>query len=270
MKYKKRLENFFYTRIIRGLLFTSRLGRKSMMGYADSGINFDYIYRNVAVGYTRFGRIVDSVLLNLLAAQATINRKDTIVRILREEIDKNAAHERKTRIVDLASGPARYIAEAIDDTNKKYVEVLCLEIDRRSIEFGKRISLDKPILYKRANILKIGSRYKAVSGKVKWVPNLIMISGFIEYQEKDKLVLDLFNNIYKHLDDNGIVFAITQMGSPNRQLTERLGATKNGKVWKLHYRDTEILSRLLKESGFKNINIKPDRWNMYVYCRGEK
>lgn len=270
MRYAKKIERFFYNRILRGLLFTSRLGRKSMMGYADSGINFDYIYRNVAVGYTRFGKIIDRALLSLPAAKATISRKDTIVKILREEINKNITCKRKTRIVDLASGPARYISEAIDETNKEHVEVLCLELDRRSIEFGKRISLDKPILYKKANILKIGSRYKIVSDKVRWLPNLIMISGFVEYQKNESLVLDLLRNIYKHLEDSGTIFLITQMGSPNRRLTEKLGTTKEGKEWKLYYRDPGMLSSLLDEVGFKNIKITPDRWSMYVYCQGEK
>ncbi len=270
MNYKEKIEDFFYNRIIRALLFTSRLGRKSMMGYADSGINFDYIYRNVAVGYTRFGKIVDRILLSLPAGRATVDRKNVIVNILREEIDKNKAREKKTRIVDLASGPARYVIEAIDDTNKNYVETLCLELDRRSIEFGKRISLDKPVLYKKANILKIANRYKAISGRVKWIPNLIMVSGFIEYQAGDTLVLDLLKNIHSYLDDNGVLLLVTQMGSPNRRLTEKLGTTREGKEWKLYYRKPEQLNKLLKESGFRNNSIKKDKWGMYIYCRGEK
>ena len=270
MRYRKALEDFFYNRILRSLLFTSRLGRKSMMGYADSGINFDYIYRNVAIGYTRFGKLVDRILLNLPAAKATINRKDAIVRTLRQEIEKNIFLGKKTRIVDLASGPARYITEVIDDSNKGMIEVLCLELDRRSIEFGKKISLDKPVLYKRANILKIGKRYKSISNRKKWIPNLIMVSGFIEYQESEGLVLDLLKNIYAHLSDKGIIFLITQMGSPSRKLTEKLGTTKDGREWRLFYRSPETLISLFKKAGFNNIDINTDKWNMYVYYRGEK
>lgn len=266
----KKLEKLFYNRILRGLFFTSRLGRKTMMGYADSGINFDYIYRNIAVGYTKFGKIVDRILLNLPAAKATVNRKDTIVKVLKEEIEKNRANKKKTKIVDLASGPARYIIETIDDDNKEHVEVLCLELDRRSIQFGKRISLDKPILYKKANILKVGSRYKTISDKVKWVPNVIMVSGFIEYQKSDALVLDLLKKIYEYLDEKGMLLLVTQMGSPNRQLTEKLGITREGKEWKLYYRNPEPLKELLMAAEFKNIKVEPDKWNMYVYCRGEK
>jgi hypothetical protein len=270
MKLARSVENFFYKKILRGLLFTSRLGRKSMMGYADSGINFDYIYRNAAIGYTWFGKIVDRFLLNLPAAKATVNRKKEIVNILKREIDKNISLGKKTRIVDLASGPARYIIEAIDGVNKQHVETLCLELDRRSIEFGKRISLDKPILYKKANILKIAGRYKAVSEKVKWTPNLIMVSGFIEYQQDDSLVLDLLKNVYQYLDDKGFFLLVTQMASPNAKLTEKLGTTKNGKGWVLHYRGPDLLSKLMTAGGFKNVKVIPDRWKMYVYCKGEK
>lgn len=266
----KKTEKFFYEKILRSLLFTSRLGRKSMMGYADSGINFDYIYRNMAVGYTWFGKIVDRFLLNLPAAKATANRKEEIVNILKKEISKNISLGKKTKIVDLASGPARYIVEVIDDTNKQYVETLCLELDHRSIEFGKKISLDKPILYKKSNILKIASRYKAVSEKAKWIPNFIMMSGFVEYQENDSLVLDLLKNVYEYLESKGSFLLVTQMASPNAKLTEKLGTTKDGKGWILHYRTPDLLSKLMAASGFKDIEVKPDKWKMYVYCKGEK
>ena len=73
---RNKIEDFFYKRLVKPIIFTSRLGRKSMFGYADSGINFDHIYLNEAKGYTRIGRLVDRVLLSLPVAKATRYRKE--------------------------------------------------------------------------------------------------------------------------------------------------------------------------------------------------
>ncbi|MCF7869885.1 MAG: class I SAM-dependent methyltransferase family protein [Candidatus Omnitrophica bacterium] len=135
-------EDFFYTRIIKPIFFTSRLGRKTMFGYADSGLNFDHIYRNEAKGYTRFGKLVDRVLLSLPACRATRHRKERVIDILRKEIDKNISKDRKTRIVDLASGPARYLVELITEDIEKSVEALCLDINPHSLSYGKKLPED--------------------------------------------------------------------------------------------------------------------------------
>lgn len=269
MKFRKTLEDFFYNRIIRNLLFTSRLGRKSMMGYADSGINFDYIYRNAPSGYNRIGKTVDRILLNLPAAKATRNRKNKIIGILKDEVENNKRLDRKTKIVDLASGPASYLIELISDYNKDYVEILCLDLDHRALALGKRRSQNKPILYKKANVLRFNPHYKRISEKHSWKPNLVLISGLYEYQE-DKIVIESLKYINENLEDNGLLFLITQIGNPNRKLIEKLGVTKSGKPWLLFYRDPSTLNRFIEESGFGEISIEIDKWKMYAFCMARK
>src|SRR3989338_3880643 len=177
MNWREIFERIFYDRIIKNLIFTSRLGRRSMMGYADSGVNFDYIYRNTAVGYTKFGKVVDKILLSLPAAKAVRERKNIILDMLRKEAKKNRSNQKKSRVVDLAAGAARYLLELIDDSdNRDWVEALCFDIDKNSISHGARLSGNKPILYKKANVFRLG-HYKKLSQKVKWKPNIIVVSG---------------------------------------------------------------------------------------------
>lgn len=266
MKYKKRLEDFFYTRILRGLLFTSRLGRKSMMGYADSGINFDYIYKNTPSGYIKIGRFIDKILLNLPAARATRNRKDTIIKILQEEINKNKEQRKMTRILDLASGPARYIVELINDDNKDLVEVLCVDINKRALKIGKELAGGRPIMYRNVNVFKM-ERYKRFSERKGWKPNVILASGLYEYLD-DESVKKLLKESVAGIDRNGLMLIITQRSNPNRKLIEQLGRVKTGEPWKLFYRDNGVLENWLKQAGLRDIAITVDSWGMYVFCRG--
>ncbi len=262
------LDNFFYRRIVRPLLFTSRLGRKSMFGYADSGLNFDHIYRNEAKGYMRFGRLIDKILLNLPSAKATRHRKAKIIEIQKTEIKKNIFFGRKTRIVDLASGPGRYLIEAITDENKNHVEALCLDIDKRNLEFGKKLAGEKPLLFKRANALRLG-HFKKLSEKTAWIPNLVLCSGLYEYLN-DAEVKKSINDIFSSLNKEGLFVFVTQMDSPSRKLIEKLGKVKGGKSWVLFYRKPDTLKSWMAEAGFKEINAEIDPWKMYVLYSGRK
>ena len=101
------VEDIFYKKIIRPIMYKSTLGKNSIDGFADTGFNFEYMYKNVPSGDGVVGRFVDRILLNLPAVQATRNRKETIKKILRREVLHNSRHNKKTRILDIASGPAR-------------------------------------------------------------------------------------------------------------------------------------------------------------------
>ncbi|MCM8782351.1 MAG: class I SAM-dependent methyltransferase family protein [Candidatus Omnitrophica bacterium] len=262
------IEDIFYQFIIKPLIFRSRLGRKSMFGYADSGLNFDHIYRNVAIGYTKFGKLIDRILLNLPSAKATRYRKQKIIELLEKEVSRNISCGKKTRIVDLASGPSRYLVDLITEANKNFVEALCFDMDHRNIEFGRKIAGDRPLLFKRADVLKLG-HYQKLSQKVSWRPNLVVCSGLYEYLQ-DEEVKHSLHEIAASLDDRGLVLFVTQMNNPNKKLIEKLGKTKQGKPWILHYRQPGILKEWMIKAGFKEINIEIDPWKMYVFCSGRK
>ncbi|MFA6321111.1 MAG: class I SAM-dependent methyltransferase family protein [Candidatus Omnitrophota bacterium] len=145
-----KIEDFLYKKVIKNILMLSKLGRASVSGKADSGLNFDHMYRRKPKGITAFGKFVDSIVLNLPSVQATRNRKDIIIKILENEIANNMLENKKTRIVDIASGPARYLTEIINSYNQDKIEVLCLDRDQRSINFGKALALNKPMRYAKA------------------------------------------------------------------------------------------------------------------------
>ncbi len=261
-------KSIFYYRIVKPLLYTSRLGRRSMFGYADSGLNFDHIYRNTAKGYTRFGILIDRILLNLPSAKATRYRKEKIIEIVNSEIKKNTSKGKKTRIVDLASGPSRYLVELITDKNKDCVEGLCLDVDRRNLEFGRKLAAGKPLIFKRANVLNL-DHYKRLSEKITWVPNLILCSGLYEYLEEDDVKKSL-KDVFVSLDKGGFLLFVTQMGNPNRELLEKLGKIRQGKSWVLFYREPGLLRDWMGQAGFSDIDVKIDPWKMYTFCSGRK
>jgi SAM-dependent methyltransferase len=263
-----KLENFLYKKIIRSLMFTSWLGRRVVTGHADSAINFAHIYKNKAKGYTILGKAVDRILLNFPSAKATRNRKNNISKIVKREINNNIKRNRKTRIVDLASGPATYLLELITKNNEDWVEILCLDVDKRSLMLGRKMSAGKPFLFKRGDAARLHP-FIRISNARKWKPNLVLASGLFFYYN-DNFAKKLFKEISTVIDDDGLFLFDNLIGNPNKKLLSKVGVTRSGKPWEFYYREPSLIKSWLFDEGFNKADCIRDKWNMYVLYEARK
>jgi SAM-dependent methyltransferase len=264
----KGLKSFLYKVILKPILMLSKLGRTSIKGSADSGLNFDHMYRNKPKGITSFGRLTDRILLNLPSVRATRHRKDVIIKLLRNEIENNIILNKKTRIVDIASGPARYISELLDEVDQDKIEVLCIDKDKRSLNYGKILAGEKPVRFTKADIMKM-EPLKKLAKKVSWIPNIIIASGLLEYQE-DETVKRIISESFDNIQRDGLSVFISQVSNPSRELIEELGKTSTGEKWILNYRGPELFRKWMLDSGFRSVLIEVDEWGMYEFCMGRK
>lgn len=262
------IDVIYYEKILRPLLLLSKLGRSSVLGRADSGLNFDHMYKNKPKGITAVGKFVDRVLLNLPSVQATRARKDIIVKILQNEILNNAALQQKTRIVDIASGPARYLSDILNNHGQDSIEVLCIDRDRRSLNFGKTLAQKKPMRFIRADIFRT-NRLQRLSLRSRWLPNVAICSGLFEYLE-DAGVKKILNDIFQNLDDGGLLVFASQKDNPSKRLMARVCKTQNGSAWELFYRNPELFRTWLLNAGFRAAIVNVDRWGMYEICTARK
>jgi SAM-dependent methyltransferase len=264
---KSRIEDFWYKNILKNILQLSKLGRTSMKT-ADSGLNFDHMYRNRAKGVSAFGVFVDRILLNLPSVKVTRNRKEIIIKILRNEILNNLVLKRKTKILDIASGPARYLVELISQFDQNEIEVLCIDKDKRSLNFGKVLAGKTPMRYAKADIFKT-HHLKRLGKKIQWAPNIILCSGLFEYKEDD-FVEAILKDVNVNIERGGLFIFISLATNPTRKLMSRLGCTAEGKAWDLIYRNPERFREWIINLGFRDVIISLDRWGMYEFCTCRK
>jgi len=257
-----------YKNILTSIFSISKLGKNIISGQADSGLNIDHMYRNMPKGVLGIGKLIDKILLNLPSVKYTRYKKEIILKILQNEVANNIMLGRKTKIIDLASGPARYLIDLIDKSNQDFIDIICIDFDKRSVNFGKILAGKKPIRYTKANIFKL-DHLKWFSKKVNWIPNVIMSTGFFELQT-DETVKKLLEEIYSNLDRNGLLLFTGQAKNPTKKLMRNIGKTQSGKPWELYLRPPEIFRRWLIELGFRDVIISLDSLGMYEYCTGRK
>jgi SAM-dependent methyltransferase len=266
-----RVEDFFYRVILKNLLKLSRLGYGIIVTGAESGANFEHMYDNRPAGKLIIGRYIDKALLNLPSVQATRGRKEDLKRVLWNEIHNNKLAGRKTRVLDLASGGARYLRELIDEHRNSDVESICIDKDRKCVGLGHNLATKERlsnIRFFRGDIFHL-EHLKKISSRMHWAPNVIIASGLFIYYNNDATER-MLREIYESLPAEGAVIFSSYENLGSRKLMRKVGSTSSGEEWTLYYRKPDYWRNLLHRIGFRQIFILRDQWQMNNICTARK
>lgn len=265
------LDNFLYKVILKNLLKTSKLGYGTIVTGAESGANFEHMYNNRPDGSFIIGRFVDKALLNLPAVKATRGRKEDIKKVLWNEIGNNKLLERKTRVLDLASGGARYLRELAEEHRNGDIESICIDKDRTCVQLGEELAKKeglKNIKFFRGDIFRL-NHLRAFASRLNWKPNVVIASGLFIYFN-NQMVERMVKEIYDILPKEGLLAFSSYENLNTRKLMRKTMSTSSGEEWTLYYRKPEYWRSLLHNVGFKQIFITRDQWLMNNICMARK
>lgn len=266
-----RLDDFIYRVILKNILKLSKLGHGFIVSGAESGENFEHIYNNKSKGALIVGKFIDRILLNLPSVRATRQRKEVIKAILREEIARNRFLKKKTKILDLASGGARYLRELKPEHDSGDVESLCVDKNLRCVRLGRLLAKQENLInlkFLRGDIFRMG-HLKVLSQRMDWKPNVIIASGLFIYFN-DQTVKQVLKEIYQYLPQNGAVVFQSYENLSSRKLMRKTSVTSSGEQWTLYYRKPEFWKKILNEIGFEDISVSRDEWRMNNICVARK
>ncbi len=264
-------DNFLYKVLIKNLLKTSKLGYGTVVAGAESGVNFEHMYNNRPEGKFFIGKYIDKILLNLPAVHATRGRKEDIKRVLWNEIHNNKILNRKTRVLDLASGGARYLRELAEEHRNGDVESVGLDKDSKCVRLGKSLieaEKLKNIRFVKGDLFRTG-HLRDFSSKMNWNPNVIIASGLFIYFNS-QIVEKVIREIYDLLPREGLLVFSSYEKLNTKKLMRKTMATSSGEEWTLYYRKPEYWRSFLYETGFREAFIFRDQWQMNNICTARK
>jgi SAM-dependent methyltransferase len=266
-----KLDDFVYKVILKNLLKTSKLGYGCIVEGAESGINYERMYNQVPEGRFLIGKFIDKALLDLKACQATRRRKDEIKSFLWNEIQNNNLQNKKTKILDLASGGARYLRELREEHNSGVVESVCVDKDLKCVHFGRALAGHEKvqnIRFLRGDLFKLNFLKKLGMKKI-WRPNVIVASGLLIYFN-DEIVKKIIQEIYSELPPGGVFIFQSYENLDTKKLMRKTMATSKGENWTLYYREPVFWRKLLSGIGFCDVFITQDQWRMNNVCAARK
>jgi len=221
----------------------------------------------------RPGTELDRAIYNLRSCRSVHDRKhvvrEQLVKLLEEYLARGGfSGEYPMEIFDLGSGPSDYTIEALAQYISKNnsgrtnfpIHATCIDINsaalRRGRKLAKRAGVGNYIEYKKG---RMGTMLK--ERKIKDA-DLISAIGVI-CPLSDEVVMKLFERVREALKLGGKFYTCAMRHHPIENVLNKAG-------WRLNYREPEKLERMLKEAGFKNLDIYLDPEGLFVMALGQK
>ena len=168
--------------IMRGILSTvGRTSKGIRIGYTlgfDSGAMLDYVR---AQGNFGIGKLIDRLYLNAIGWKAIRARRALLQQMLYSEVECNRALGKATRLLDVASGPGRYLQELLleREPERGDLHILCRDLSIHDLALGaKQVEAAglQTIHYQQDDAFDPAPTDAQLGGP----PNVIIVSGLYE------------------------------------------------------------------------------------------
>ena len=233
-----------------------------------SGKMLDYIYANKPSGTNILGKIMDEIFIRHIGWEAIRTRKNNLVSALHSAITKTLSTKKEAVILDVASGPAKYILDTMDKYRNENVSAICRDLDSRWMNEGKIYATEmhlSNIEYKVGNALEQSSFDELEQG-----PNIIVSSGFYDWITDDEIVKKSMQLIYDNLPADGYFVFTNQSGHVNLEMVSKVFEDFNHKPLEMKVRNAELINQWAQEIGFKILEIKSDKFGYYSITLAQK
>lgn len=210
-------------------------------GYAGDFMIIDKIYREYITPDKRFEKW-DKLWHSLAATKAVRNRKTYFKQVMTNRL----AGKKELNLLNVASGPARDLAELYTLIQPGSLNTVCIEADERAISYAKELNKDHEshIRFIQKNIF----RYEANTQF-----DIVWSAGLFDYFTDIVFVRILRRFIHWTKPGGEIIIGNFNTENPSRPFMEFFGD------WHLHHRSAEKLVDLALEAGIARSNIRVEQ-----------
>ena len=242
-----------------------RMSRGISLGWEagfDSGVTLDYIYENKPRGITPIGKCVDYFFLNSIGWRGIRVRRHNLERMLRDAIRQVHESGRPVRIMDIASGPGRYVLETIHSMPEVPIRALLRDYKEANLDAAQKLS---EMLGLHDVIIAEGDAFDRQSlASVVPRPTIAIVSGLYELIPDNARVLRSLGGIADALEDQGLLIYTNQPWHPQVEFIARVLTNREGEPWIMRRRTQAEMDELVRVSGFEKIEQAIDPWGIFT------
>lgn len=240
------------TRLLLGTVGRASAGIR--IGYRhgfDSGSMLDYVYVNKAGGFPVVGHLIDRVYLNAVGWRAIRARRELLKDVLRKEIAQRRGREgvsRGVRVLDVASGPGRYLQDLLAEYAPGTVHVECRDLDRAGLAQGERQAAERGltgISYAYGDALDPAPSSDA--------PDIVVVSGLYELLLDDTVIEASVARLREMVAPGGVLVFTTQTHHPQLEFIANVLPNREGVLWEMRCRPVELAERWAAQAGFTEV-----------------
>jgi alpha-beta hydrolase superfamily lysophospholipase len=230
-------------------------------GY-DSGVMLDHVYQNCAQGLTALGRLIDRIYLNAIGWRGIRYRRLLLEQALRLVIEQTHAANHPVRVLDIASGPGRYVLETIHALQgipnsailRDYKQENLAAAARLRDEFGlTQVTVQLGDAFDRDALAAIRPR-----------PTIAIVSGLYELFPNNQPVLDSLRGLADAMEPGSHLLYTNQPWHPQLEFIARVLTNREGRPWIMRRRTQAEMDELVRTAGFDKVSQEIDPWGMFT------
>lgn len=228
----------------------------------DSGKMLDYVYENQARGVTVLGRLLDRVFLDAIGWRGIRVRRTLLERALRSTIERTHAAVVPVRLLDIASGPGRYVLETICALDAIPISVVLRDNEQANLDAAARlrdrfgletVTLARGDAFDRASLAAIVPR-----------PTIAIVSGLYELFSDNERVLGSLRGLADAVEPGGHLVYTNQPWHWQVEFIARVLPNREGQPWVMRRRTQAEMDELVRTAGFEKVAQEIDPWGMFT------
>jgi alpha-beta hydrolase superfamily lysophospholipase len=252
--------------VTKGVLKTvGRLSRGIQLGWRagfDSGATLDYVYENQPHGITPLGRLIDRSYLNSIGWRGIRQRRLHLENALRTTIEQTHAAGRPVRLLDIASGPGRYVLETLRSLVHIPTTAVLRDNETENLEAAHRLA--EQLGLKNVSVVKADAFDRDSLAAVTPRPTVAMVSGLYELFPNNEPVLNSLRGLADALEPGGHLIYTNQPWHPQVEFIARVLVNREGKPWIMRRRTQAEMDQLVQAAGFRKLSQEIDQWGIYT------
>jgi alpha-beta hydrolase superfamily lysophospholipase/SAM-dependent methyltransferase len=249
-------------------LFMRTLGRLSrgvQLGWRrgfDSGTTLDYVYENRPQGVTPLGRLMDRAYLGSIGWRGIRQRKVHLQQMLRTAIERTHAAGQPVRILDIASGPGRYVLEMIHRLGHLPITATLRDYQQANLDAARRLAAE---LGPDNVTIEQGDAFdRAALAAVTPRPTIAIVSGLYELFPDNERVLRSLRGLADALEPGGQLIYTNQPWHPQVEFIARVLTNREGQPWIMRRRTQAEMDELVRTAGFEKLEQEIDPWGIFT------
>lgn len=252
--------------VIRGAMETvGRLSQGIRLGWEagfDSGRTLDYVYENQPRGVTLLGRAIDRAYLNSIGWRGIRVRKENLQRVLRDVIECVSAEGKPVRLLDIASGPGRYVLETVQSLSSVASSVQLRDYKPENVQAAQKLAQEMGL----NNVtVSLGDAFDRASlGALTPKPTIAIVSGLFELFPANAPVLTSLRGVADAVEPGGYLIYTNQPWHPQVEFIARVLRNREGKPWIMRRRTQAEMDELVRTAGFEKLRQETDPWGIFT------
>lgn len=234
----------------------------------DSGEMLDYVYRNSAGGSAVLGRLIDRSFLDSPGWTGIRRRRENLQALLTRALGEASGRFGPVRVLDIASGPGRYLLETLKRRPDLELSAHLRDRDPGSLEAARKLAAELDL----ANVtIEEGDAFDAEAlAAIRPRPHVAVVSGLYELFEDNDCVRRSLEGLARVVEEEGFLIYTNQPWHPQLEFIARVLVNREGRPWVMRCRAQTEMDDLVRAAGFAKVAMETDENAIFTVSLARK